>query len=161
MKWRTASPWLLRGETAFALAVVLAIFWAATTLIFHRLLLNNFGLPDDAGYFDAHRDIMTIYLLPYVTCVTPLVSSALFGIESLWRRHLIFWSRLSYGALSGALLFWCEWSLQTDLDNGHRFYRFGAPVDSVQAAAYAAVLFPFAIACVCVLLAMMRRAPKR
>ena len=160
MRWRTSSAWLLRGETAFVLAFTLAISWSATTLIFHRLLRENFALPADAGYFEGHRDIMTIYLLPYITCVPPLISSALFAIETLWRRGLVAWARLFYGALSAALLCWCWWSLQTNLNTGQHSYKFGAPSDTIQAAAYASILFPLALVCAGVLIGLLRRAPK-
>ena len=134
--------------------------WLLTTLIFDHLLRRIFRLPAGAGYPGEQQDVLTVYLLPLITCVWPLVASALFGIERLWRTRLVGRARVCYGALSVALIFWCRWSLQTILSHGYGFHAnpFGLPADSVQAVAYASALFPFATACACALLACLRRA---
>ena len=147
----------VRGEIALGATLVLSAGWLLTTLVFHRLLLRVFHLPPDGLYYGAHKDVLTAYLLPLLTCLWPLTASALCTIESLWRDNLIQRARLSYFGLGLALAIWCRWGLQTDLNNGHRFYFYGAPADSVQAAAYASILFPLAVAVVCVLVAGLRR----
>lgn len=158
--WRTADAGAIRSEIALGAAIVLSAVWIFTTLAFHRLLLQTFGLPDDAGYYGAHQDVMTVYLLPLITCVWPLAASALCAIEGFWLDKFIWRARLAYLGVGLSLILWCRWSLQTSLNNGHRLYNYGAPTDTIQAAAYASILFPLAVATVCVLLAMLRRAPK-
>ena len=147
----------LQGEIALCATLVLSAGWLLTTLVFHRLLLQFFYLPATDSYYGAHKDVTTAYLLPLLTCVWPLCASALCAIENFWRAHLIKRARLSYLGVGLALAFWCRWSLQTNLNNGHRFYFYGVPADSVQAAAYASILFPLAVAVACVLLAGLRR----
>ena len=149
-----------RGEIALGATLVLSAGWLLTTLVFHRLLLQFFYLPADGVYYGAHKDVLTAYLLPLLTCVWPLCATALCAIESLWRDNFIRRARLAYLGLGLALAFWCHWSLQTNLNNGHRFYVYGVPADSVQAAAYASVLFPLAVAVACVLVAGLRRVPR-
>ena len=158
--WRTANAGAIRGEIALVAAISLSAAWLLTTLIFHRLLLQFFALPADAGYYGAHQDVTTIYLLPLLTCVWPLTASALCAIEGLWLDKFIWRARLAYLGVGFSLLLWCRWSLQTNLNNGHRLYDFGAPTDTIQAAAYASICFPLAVALCCLLLAVLRRAPK-
>ena len=139
---------------------MLGAAWLLTTLVFHRLLLQIFALSDDAGYYGAHKDVLTVYLLPLLTCLWPLAAGALCAIEKLWRAQQTGRARLAYFGLGLSLLLWCRWTLQTSLNNGHRFYAYGAPADTIQAAAYASVLFPLGVAVACVLLAFLRRAPR-
>ena len=146
-----------RGEIALGATLVLSAGWLLTTLVFHRLLLQFFYLPADGVYYSAHKAVLTAYLLPLLTCIWPLCAGALCAIEGLWRDKCVGRARLAYMGLGVALAIWCYWSLQTNLSNGQRFYFYGAPADSVQAAAYASVLFPLAVAVVCVLLALLRR----
>lgn len=160
MNLRAAQGGAIRGEVALGAAVALSAGWLLTTLIFHRLLLRVFHLPPDGGYYGAHKDVLTAYLLPLITCVWPLSASALCAIEGFWLNKSLWRARLAYLGLGAALAFWCHWSLQTNFNNGHRFYFYGTPTDSVQAAAYASILFPLAVAASCVLLAFLRRAPK-
>ena len=158
--WRTANAGGIRGEIALGAAISLSAAWLLTTLIFHRLLRQLFALPEDAGYYGAHQDVTTIYLLPLITCVWPLSASALCAIEGLWLDKPIWRARLAYCGVAFSLIFWCRWSLQTNLNNGERLYHLGAPADTIQAAAYASILFPLAVALCCLLLAVLRRAPK-
>ena len=146
-----------QGEIALVATLVLSAGWLLTTLVFHRLLLQFFYLSADGVYYGAHKDVTTAYLLPILTCVWPLCASALCVIENFWREHHIKRARLGYLGVGVALAFWCRWSLEVNLNNGHRFYFYGVPTDSVQAAAYASVLFPLAVAVACVLLAGLRR----
>ena len=159
MHWRTADEGGIRGEIALGAAILLGAAWLLTTVVFHRLLRQMFALPDDAGYYGAHKDVTTVYLLPLLTCIWPLSASALCAIEGLWMDKFIWRARLAYLGLGFSLLYWCGWSLQTDLNNGNRLYHYGAPTDTIQAAAYASICFPIAVATVCVLLALLRRAP--
>ena len=158
--WRTADTGAIRGEIALVAAIALGAAWLLTTLIFHRLLLQIFALPEDAGYYGAHQDVTTVYLLPLITGVWPLTASALCAIESFWPGKRIWRARLAYSGVAFSLMLWCRWSLQTDLNTGHRLYYYGAPTDTIQAAAYASICFPLAVAAVCVLLAVLRRAPR-
>ena len=158
--WRTADEGGIRGEIALIAALLMGAAWLLTTLIFHRLLRQTFGLSADAGYYGAQKDVLTVYLMPLIACVWPLVAGALCAIEGFWWDKLIWRARLSYAGLGFSLLLWCRYSLQTNLNNGHRFYFYGAPTDTIQAAAYASVCFPLAVAATCVLLALLRRAPK-
>ena len=157
--WRTADEGGIRGEIALLAAIGLGTAWLITTIAFHRLLRETFALSADGDYYGAQKDVLTIYLLPLITCVWPLVAGALCAIEGFWLSKLIWRARLAYVGLGFSLLLWCHWSLQTDLNSGNRLYNYGAPKDTIQAAAYASICFPLAVATICVLLALLRRAP--
>ncbi len=159
MKWRISFNWKPKGEDAFGVAFLVSLVWFLTTLAFHCLALRTFDLPNDAGYRDGDEDMMSAYLLPLV-CGMPLwITLTALCIENSWRRALFLRARLICCAFSALLLLWCWWSLQTSLSYGYqnRFHGYRI-TDTVQAAAYAAIAFPFTVACACLLLAFLRRA---
>ena len=150
-----------------ATALLASVGWFCTTLFVHDLLKRALGLPADAGYRDNHPHMMLAYLLPMVIPIPSFTVSALYTVESWWRNHREWAARLAYGTLSLALFFWCWWNLRTLLGDEPRdqFTGYGVPTavptDTVQAAAYASICFPLAIACACLLLAMLRRPAAR
>lgn len=160
MKWRISWDGKLDFHN-FVIVCFLANFaWFLTTLLIHDLLKRALGLPADAGYRDSGEDVVAAVMLPLVIPVTPVVVATLFGIEVWWRSRRILCARVGYCVLSLMLLLWCWWSLQTSLSYGYQNQFHGYRItDTVQAAAYAANPFPIALACACLLSALLRRAP--
>ena len=146
------------GVALLSGAIIIA--WFGTTLLIHDLLKRALEIPADAGYRDGDEDMAYAMLLPFFLLVPFIVARVLWGIEVWWRNGRQLPARLVYLALSLALLIWSWWSLNTSLSYGfqNRFHGYRI-TDTIQAAAYASIGFPLALACACVLLALLRRAP--
>ena len=160
MKSRISFDCEPKMENILGVAFLMSLAWFFTTLLIHDLIKRMLGLPADAGYRDGREDMMSAVMLPFFAFVPLILSGAFIAAENLWRRRSIRQTRVIYGALSLALLFWCWWSLRVSLSYGYgnRFHGY-AITDTIQAAAYASICFPFALACACLLLSIMRRAP--
>ena len=160
MNLRHPARWAPKIENVLGVAFLESLAWFSTTVVMHDLLKRALSLPADAGYRDGPEDMMAAMLLPFFMFIPLIVAGALQGIEVWWRNQRELHARLAYLALSGLLSFWCWWSLNTSLSYGYGNHFHGYRItDTVQAAAYASICFPFAVACACVLLAMLRRAP--
>ena len=159
MKRRLARDGKIPIENVIGVAFVANFAWFVTTILIHDLLKRALSLPADAGYRDGPEDMMAAVMLPLVIPIAPVVVAALFGVEIWWQNQRTLRARLGYCAVSLALLFWCWWNLKASLSYGYqnRFYGYRI-TDTVQAAAYASLGFPLAVACACLLLAVLRRA---
>lgn len=159
MKRRLSGDGKLKAENIIGMTFLANFAWLVTTIIIHDLLKRALGLPADAGYRDSSEDMMAAVILPLVIPIAPVVVAALFGVEIWWQNQRTLRARLGYCAVSLALLFWCWWNLKTSLSYGfqNRFHGYRI-ADTVQAAAYASLGFPLAVACACLLIATLRRA---
>ena len=151
MKWRISFDSKTKTKEVWTITLLVSAAWFGTTLAFDLLLTKLLNLPAAADSFDR----TTSYLLPQVFSVPLWIANAIFSCESKWKQRLFTRARWSYCALGGALLLWSYFVM---LIGPNRNYR--APADTMEGAAYASILFPLAVATVCVLFAMLRRTPK-
>lgn len=129
---------------------LVSVAWFITTLAFDLLATKLLKLPAATDSFDR----TTAYLLPQIFAVPLWIANAIFNCESQWNCRIFARARLIYCILGGALLLWSYFVML--IGPNHNYRR---PVDTMEGASYASIFFPLALACACLLLALLRRAP--